>query len=75
MNILQISFHTSPYSEIGENDAGGLNVYVEQISKHLSNNHNVTVVTAEKADSFKKANLEFDGVKYNENSKISLREL
>tara|TARA_B100000427_G_scaffold100311_1_gene82631 strand:- start:84 stop:1223 length:1140 start_codon:yes stop_codon:yes gene_type:complete len=59
MNILQISFHTSPYSEIGENDAGGLNVYVEQISKHLSNNHNVTVVTAEKADSFKKANLEF----------------
>tara|TARA_X000000368_G_scaffold219612_1_gene173272 strand:- start:1051 stop:2190 length:1140 start_codon:yes stop_codon:yes gene_type:complete len=59
MNILQISFHTSPYSEIGENDAGGLNVYVEQISKHLSNNHNVTVVTAEKADSFKKPNLEF----------------
>ena len=59
MNILQISFHTSPYSELGINDGGGLNVYVKEISKHLSNNHNVTVVTAEKAESFKKENLEF----------------
>ena len=59
MNILQISFHTSPYSELGVNDGGGLSVYVKQISKHLSNNHNVTVVTAEKAESFKKENLEF----------------
>ena len=59
MNILQISFHTSPYSELGVNDGGGMNVYIEQISKHLSNNHNVTVVTAEKAKSFKKENLRF----------------
>ena len=59
MNILQLSFHTSPYSEIGVNDGGGLNIYVQQISKHLSNNHNVTVVTAEKAESFKSDNLEF----------------
>ena len=59
MNILQLSFHTSPYSELGINDGGGLNVYVQQISKYLSNNHNVTVVTAEKAESFKKENLEF----------------
>jgi len=59
MNILQLSFHTSPYSELGVNDAGGLNVYVQQISKCLSNKHNVTVVTAEKAESFKKENLEF----------------
>ena len=59
MNILQISFHTSPYSELGVNDAGGLNIYVEQISKHLTNKHNVTVVTGEKAKSFKKENLEF----------------
>ncbi len=59
MNILQLSFHTSPYSELGVNDAGGLNLYVQQISKYLSNNHNVTVVTAEKAESFKKENLEF----------------
>ena len=59
MNILQLSFHTSPYSEIGVNDGGGLNIYVQQISKHLSNKHNVTVVTAEKAQSFKSDNLEF----------------
>ena len=59
MNILQLSFHTSPYSELGVNDGGGLNVYVQQISQHLSNNHDVTVVTAEKAESFKKENLEF----------------
>ena len=59
MNILQLSFHTSPYSEIGVNDGGGLNIYVQQISKHLSNKDNVTVVTAEKAQSFKSDNLEF----------------
>ena len=59
MKILQLSFHTSPYSELGINDGGGLNVYVQQISQHLSNNHDVTVVTAEKAENFKKENLEF----------------
>ena len=59
MNILQISYHTSPYSSLGINDGGGLNVYVEQISKHLSYKHNVTVVTAEKAENFKNKNLEF----------------
>ena len=59
MNILQISYHTSPYSSLGINDGGGLNVYVQQISKHLSYKHNVTVVTAEKAENFKNKNLEF----------------
>ena len=59
MKILQISFHTSPFDNIGKFDSGGLNVYVQQISKQLSKNHNVTVVTAEKAESFKKGNLEF----------------
>ncbi len=59
MNILQLSFHTSPFSEIGKNDGGGMSVYVQQISKHLSENHNVTVVTGEKAESFKSKNLEF----------------
>ena len=59
MKILQISFHTSPFGNIGKFDSGGLNVYVQQISKQLSKNHNVTVVTAEKAESFKKGNLEF----------------
>ena len=59
MNILQISFHTSPFSSVGKFDSGGLNVYVQQISKQLSNENNVTVVTAEKAESFKIDNLEF----------------
>jgi len=59
MNILQLSFHASPFSEIGKNDGGGMSVYVQQISKHLSEKHNVTVVTGEKADSFKNKNLEF----------------
>jgi D-inositol-3-phosphate glycosyltransferase len=59
MNILQLSFHASPFSEIGKNDGGGMSVYVQQISKHLSENHNVTVVTGEKAKSFKSKNLEF----------------
>ena len=59
MKILQVSYHTSPYSSPGINYSGGLNVYVQQISQHLSNSHNVTVVTAEKAESFKKENLDF----------------
>ena len=59
MNILQISYHTAPFGSVGQFDSGGLNVYVQQISKHLSQDHNVTVVTAEKAESFKNQNLEF----------------
>ena len=59
MNILQISFHTSPFGSIGKFDSGGLNVYVKQISKQLSNDNNVTVVTAERAENFKADNLDF----------------
>jgi len=59
VNILQISFHTSPFGSIGKFDSGGLNVYVQQISKQLSNENNITVVTAEKAENFKKDNLDF----------------
>ena len=59
MNILQLAFHTSPFSIVGKNDGGGMSVYVQQISKHLSEKHNVTVVTGEKAMSFKDKNLEF----------------
>lgn len=59
MKILQISFHTAPFGNIGKNDSGGLNVYVENISKQLSKNNTVVVVTAEEAKSFKKDNLEF----------------
>ena len=59
MNILQISFHTSPFGSIGKFDSGGLNVYVQQVSHHLSINHNLTIVTAEKAENFKLDNINF----------------
>ncbi len=59
MNILQISFHTSPFGSFGKFDSGGLNVYVQQISKQLSKENNVTVVTAEKAENFSTDNLDF----------------
>ena len=59
MNILQLAFHTSPFNEVGKNDGGGMSIYVQQISRYLSDNHNVTVVTGEKAESFKDNNLEF----------------
>ncbi len=59
MNILQISFHTSPFGSFGKFDSGGLNVYVQQISKQLSKENNVTIVTAEKAENFKTDNLDF----------------
>ena len=59
MNILQLAFHTSPFNEVGKNDGGGMSIYVQQISRHLSDNHNVTVVTGEKAEGFKDNNLEF----------------
>ena len=59
MNILQLAFHTSPFNEVGKNDGGGMSIYIQQISRHLSDNHNVTVVTGEKAESFKDNNLEF----------------
>ena len=59
MNILQLAFHTSPFNEVGKNDGGGMSIYVQQISRHLSENNNITVVTGEKAESFKDHNLEF----------------
>ena len=59
MNILQLVFHISPFNEVGKNDGGGMSIYIQQISKHLSENNNVTVVTGEKAESFKDNNLEF----------------
>jgi len=59
MNILQLSFHTSPFNEVGKKDGGGMSIYVQQISRHLSEKNNVTVVTGEKAESFKDHNLEF----------------
>ena len=57
MNILQISFHTAPMNSLGVNDGGGLNVYVEAISKELAKDHTVHVITGEKAKNINKKNL------------------
>ena len=68
MKILQISFHTSPFGSVGKFDSGGLNIYVQQTSKLLSKNHEVTVVTGEAAESFKENNLEFLSLNLFENN-------
>lgn len=57
MNILQISFHTAPMNSLGVNDGGGLNVYVEAISKELAKDHTVHVITGEKAKNINNKNL------------------
>ncbi|MDC3404632.1 glycosyltransferase [Acidimicrobiia bacterium] len=57
MNILQISFHTAPMNSLGVNDGGGLNVYVESISKELSKDNIVHIITGEQAKNINKKNL------------------
>ena len=57
MNILQISFHTAPMNNLGENDGGGLSVYVEAISKELAKEHSVHVITGEEAKNINKKNI------------------
>jgi D-inositol-3-phosphate glycosyltransferase len=57
MNILQISFHTAPMNNLGENDGGGLSVYVEAISKELAKDNSIHVITGEEAKNINKKNL------------------
>ena len=57
MNILQISYHTSPINSLGVNDGGGLNVYVEAISKELVKDNAVHIITGEEAKNINKKNL------------------
>ena len=57
MNILQISYHTSPMNSLGVNDGGGLNVYVEAISKELAKDNTVHINTGEEAKNINKKNL------------------
>ena len=57
MNILQISFHTAPMNSLGINDGGGLNVYVEAISRELAKDNTVHIITGEEAKNINKKNL------------------
>ena len=60
MNILQISFHTAPMNSLGVNDGGGLNVYVEAISKELAKANIVHILTGEQAKNVNIKNLKLN---------------
>ncbi|MDA9645413.1 glycosyltransferase [Candidatus Actinomarina] len=62
MNILQISFHTAPMNSLGVNDGGGLNVYVEAISKELAKDNTVHILTGEQAKNINKKNLNLNSL-------------
>jgi len=59
MNILHISYHTSPFSkQLGNNDAGGLNVYIKNVIKNLNHEDiQITVLTGEESESIEENNL------------------
>lgn len=57
MNVLIISYHTSPFGEVGLNDAGGLNTYLANTAKFLSEKCNLTIVTGEVSDNFSSKNI------------------
>ena len=60
MNILQLSFHTAPMNSLGVNDGGGLNVYVEAVSKELAKDNTVHILTGEQAKNINKKNLKLN---------------
>ena len=47
MNLLHISYHTSPLGTLGVNDGGGLNTYVNELCNQLSIDNSVVVITSE----------------------------
>ena len=61
MKILHISYHTSPFSkQLGNNDAGGLNVYIKNVIENLIDEDiQVTVLTGEESESIEENNLKF----------------
>ena len=61
MKILHISYHTSPFSkQLGNNDAGGLNVYIKNVTENLNDEDiQVTVITGEKSEPLEENNLKF----------------
>ena len=36
MNIAMLSYHTCPLATLGGKDTGGMNVYVAELTRHLS---------------------------------------
>ena len=54
MNILHISYHTSPLTSLGRNDGGGMSTYVHELCNVLSKSNKVTVITSDDSESDKK---------------------
>lgn len=47
MNIAILSIHSCPYGKLGNRDTGGMNVYIREVSRELSNlGHSVDIYTA-----------------------------
>ena len=61
MKILHISYHTSPYTkQLGNNDAGGLNVYIKNVIENLNDEDiQTTVLTGENSELSEENNLKF----------------
>lgn len=59
MKILQISFHTAPFTGLGNNDSGGMSLYIEEITKLISKGNQVHILTGERREDFQKTNLIF----------------
>lgn len=52
MRICAISFHTCPFSSLGGNGAGGMNVYLKELSSVLSRSPHVRIDIFTRAQSF-----------------------
>lgn len=78
MNVLHISYHTSPLTSLGRNDGGGMSTYVHELCNALSKKNNVTVITSDNSKSGKKNyyhNLVFSRLDHNTEIKTKINNL
>jgi len=61
MKILHLSYHTSPFNkQLGNNDAGGLNVYIKNVIENFDDEDiHVSVLTGEKSEAVEEKNFKF----------------
>ena len=61
MKILHLSYHTSPFNkQLGNNDAGGLNVYIKNVIENFDDEDiHVLVLTGEKSEAVEEKNFKF----------------
>ena len=78
MNILHISYHTSPLTSLGRNDGGGMSTYVHELCNVLSKRNKVTVITSDDSESDRKndyRNLVFSKLDQNTEIKTKVNNL